>query len=131
MLKINHMNLSVSDVPALAKFFERCLGFTLTKLHTGDKFAVLHGEDGFLLILTYGKDAAHTSYPPMFHIGLLVAEESIVRVTHQRIIDAGYEVPELGILQRGGPPAFGFYCTAPGGVLVEVSTPSLAQPQLA
>ena len=29
------------------------------------------------------------------------------------------------VLQRVGPPTYGFYCEAPGGVLVEVSTMNL------
>jgi hypothetical protein len=30
--------------------------------------------------------------------------------------------------QRGGPPTYGFYYDAPGGVTVEVSTKNIAEP---
>ena len=39
------------------------------------------------------------------------------------MIDAGYAAPSPERIQRGGPPTFGFYHSAPGGILVKVSTP--------
>jgi len=42
---------------------------------------------------------------------------------HQAIVEAGFEVPQPDILDRGGYETFGFYCKAPGGITVEVSTP--------
>jgi catechol 2,3-dioxygenase-like lactoylglutathione lyase family enzyme len=129
MLKLNHINLSVSDVPALADFFERCLNFKVAERRGTGKFAVLEGEDDFALILMHGKDATHTTYPAMFHIGFILADEATVRATHQRMIDEGHAAPTPAIINRGGPPAFGFYYPAPGGVLVEVSSPTTSQPE--
>jgi catechol 2,3-dioxygenase-like lactoylglutathione lyase family enzyme len=122
MLKLNHINLSTSDVPGLSDFFERCLDFKVTERRGSNKLAVLEGEDNFYLILMHGKDASHTSYPAMFHIGFVVKDEETVRRTHQRMIEAGYEAPPPARIQRGGDPTFGFYHPAPGGILVEVST---------
>jgi catechol-2,3-dioxygenase len=122
MLKLNHMNLTTSDVPGLTGFFERCFDFKVTERRGSDKFAVLEGEDNFYLVLMHGKDAASTSYPAMFHIGFVVEDEATVRATHQRILEAGYTPPTPERIQRGGPPTFGFYHPAPGGVLVEIST---------
>jgi hypothetical protein len=45
---------------------------------------------------------------------------------YQRLIARKYAAPKPGNLQRGGPPTYGFYCDAPGGVMVEVSTMNLA-----
>jgi lactoylglutathione lyase len=60
MLKLNHVNLTVSDVPGLATFFERAFAFTVTERRGNGSFAVLEGEDGFVLILMHGKDEANT-----------------------------------------------------------------------
>ncbi|WP_260734969.1 VOC family protein [Tunturiibacter lichenicola] len=121
MLKLNHINLSVSDVPALSDYFERCFNFKIAERRGSNKFAVLVGEDDFALVLMHGKDVTPTSYPAMFHVGFILADETAVRATHQRMIQAGYVAPEPERIQRGGPPTFGFYHPAPGGILVEVS----------
>jgi catechol 2,3-dioxygenase-like lactoylglutathione lyase family enzyme len=126
MLKLNHVNLTVGDVPALSDFFERCFDFTVTERRSNDKFAVLYGKDGFILILMHGKDEAHTLYPPLFHMGFVVQNEQEVTALYQRIREAGYEPPVPEILKRGGDPTFGFYHPAPGGIIVEVSAPAQA-----
>lgn len=123
MLTLNHINLTTSDVPGLSDFFERCLNFKVTERRASNKLAILEGEGPFYLILMHGKDAASTSYPAMFHIGFVVADEAAVRTTHRRMIEAGYAAPAPERIQRGGDPTFGFYHPAPGGILVEVSTP--------
>jgi catechol 2,3-dioxygenase-like lactoylglutathione lyase family enzyme len=125
MLKFNHINLSTSDVPGLADFFERCLNFKVTERRGSNKLAVLEGEGPFYMVLMHGKDAA---YPATFHVGFVVEDEATVRATHQRLIDAGYAAPAPERIQRGGDPTFGFYHAAPGGVLVEISTPIVVQP---
>ena len=126
MLKLNHINLSTSDVPGLTDFFERCLNFKVTERRGSNKFAVLEGEGPFYLILMHGKDTTSTSYPAMFHIGFILNDEAAVRATHQCMIEAGYAAPTPEIIQRGGDPTFGFYHSAPGGILVEVSAPAVS-----
>jgi len=124
MLKFNHVNLTVTDVPGLTDFFERCFDFRVTERRGNGRFAVLEGPDGFILILMHGKDATHTSYPPLFHVGFLLHNEQEVSAAYQRIKGAGYEPPTPELLNRGGDPTFGFYHSAPGGIAVEVSTPA-------
>jgi len=124
VLKFNHVNLTVSDVPTLTDFFERCFNFKVTERRGNGRFSVLNGPDGFILILMYGKDAVHTSYPPLFHVGFLVQDEQEVTAAYHQIKDAGYEPPAPKLLERGGDPTFGFYHPAPGGIIVEVSTPA-------
>ncbi len=121
MLKLNHVNLTVSDVPGLSDFFVRGFAFRVTESRGNGRFAVLEGMDGFILSLMHGKDGTHTAYPPLFHLGFLLKEKKTVREVHRRICEAGYEVPEPAVLERGGEPTFGFYHKAPGGVVVEVS----------
>jgi catechol 2,3-dioxygenase-like lactoylglutathione lyase family enzyme len=123
MTKLNHINLAVSDVPELTRFFETGFNFRTAEQRGSNKFAVLIGEDGFALILMHDKKVAETekAYPGMFHVGFLVGSPELVREHHERLTAAGFTVPEPAILQRGGDKAYGFYANAPGGVVVEVS----------
>jgi hypothetical protein len=47
---------------------------------------------------------------------------------HEALTARNYMAPKPAQLQRGGPPTYGFYYDAPGGVVVEVSTLSFAEP---
>jgi catechol-2,3-dioxygenase len=121
MTKLNHINLAVSDVPELTRFFEAGFGFRVAEQRGTGKFAVLLGEDGFALILMHDKKVTSDTYPALFHIGFLLASEEEVRQHYARIVDAGFDAPAPAVLERGGDKTFGFYCHAPGGVMVEVS----------
>jgi catechol 2,3-dioxygenase-like lactoylglutathione lyase family enzyme len=127
---LNHINIPVSDVPELTRFFQQAFGFRLAGQRGAGTFSVLIGEDGFLLVLSYDKNVNPKTYPALFHIGFLQDSAAAVRQLHQRITDAGFEPPVPAILTRGGPRAYGFYHPAPGGVLVEVSTFAI-EPDLA
>jgi catechol-2,3-dioxygenase len=121
MTKLNHINLAVSDVPELTRFFQTGFGFRVTEQRGSGKFAVLLGEDGFALILMHDKKVASNTYPALFHIGFLLSSEEEVKQYHVRVVEAGFDAPAPAILERGGDKTFGFYCQAPGGVMVEVS----------
>lgn len=122
MSKLNHLNLAVSNVPELTRFFETGFGLQLAAQRGQGKFSLLLGEDGFVLALMHDKNAGPKPYPGFFHVGFQVASKQEVHQHHERLIQAGFEPPTPAILERGGPKAYGFYCPAPGGVLVEVST---------
>jgi len=121
MTKLNHTNLAVSDVPELTRFFQTAFGFRVAEQRGTGKFAVLLGEDGFALVLTHDKRVASSTYPALFHVGFLLTSEEEVQQHHARIVGAGFDAPAPAILDRGGARTFGFYCHAPGGVMVEVS----------
>jgi catechol-2,3-dioxygenase len=121
MTRLNHINLAVSNVPELTRFFQLGFGFRVGEQRGSGKFAILLGEEGYILTLMHDKRVTATTYPALFHVGFLVDSEQEVRQHHTRIIEAGFEAPAPGILERGGPKTFGFYCHAPGGVMVEVS----------
>ena len=118
---LNHINLAVFDVPALTRFFQQGFGFELMSQRGAGKMSLLRGQDGFILVLMHDKTTGPETYPKLFHVGFLVSMTAEVRQYYHRLVTAGFEVPEPAILERGGPKAFGFYCHAPGGVLVEVS----------
>jgi catechol-2,3-dioxygenase len=122
MHTLNHANLTTYDVPALRKFLEHM--FDLCTLNArGDKFAVMQDSNGFLLALMFDKNMTpEHGYPGYFHVGFLQPSRDLVDDRHAAAIAAGYDAPAPVLLQRGGPPTYGFYCDAPGGVTVEVST---------
>ncbi|MBS1822681.1 MAG: VOC family protein [Acidobacteria bacterium] len=121
MTTLNHANLSTSNVPRLAEFFCSIFGFSQLK-QRADKFALLRNRDGFLLTLMYDKHVASgQQYPPTFHIGFLQPTASAVDRVYEELTARNYAAPTPAKLQRGGPPAYGFYCEAPGGIVVEVS----------
>jgi len=122
MTRLNHVNLAVSNVPELTRFFQQAFGFRLVAQRGVGTFSVLVGDDGFALVLSHDKSVDQDTYPKLFHVGFLVASAEEVRQQHQRITDAGFDAPVPAILRRGGSPTYGFYCHAPGGVMVEVSS---------
>jgi hypothetical protein len=108
-----------------------CLGvigrrghYTAGTLETrGDEFAILQDANGFLLALMFDKHITpEHGYPGFFHVGFLQDSRGSVDERHTAVAAAGYDGPTPAMLQRGGPPTYGFYCNAPGGVTVEVST---------
>lgn len=109
-MKLNHVNLTVTDVPAAAKFLGTYFGL---RNQGGNKgFTVLFDDDN--LVLTLMK-AGQVSYPGTFHIGFVQESEERVNEIYQRLKDGGFEMK---------PPershAWTFYVQAPGGFLVEV-----------
>jgi catechol 2,3-dioxygenase-like lactoylglutathione lyase family enzyme len=124
MTKLNHINLAVSNVSELSHFFKTGFGFHVVAQRGLGKFVVLRGEDGFILTLTHDKNVTSATYPTPFHVGFQVDSEDKVHHHHNRILDAGFDAPNPAILNRGGDKTFGFYCHAPGGVMVEISSPA-------
>jgi catechol-2,3-dioxygenase len=122
MTTLNHTNLTTYDVPALKQFFCQGFGFELLE-ERGGKFAVLRNSDGFLLTLMFDKRMTpEQGYPGLFHVGFLQATQQEVDQLHTTLKELQYEAPDPAKLERGGPPTYGFYSNAPGGVMVEVST---------
>jgi catechol-2,3-dioxygenase len=128
MATLNHTNLTTYNVPALKEFFRSVFGFQVLD-ERGDKLAVLRNSDGFLLTLMYDKRMTpEQGYPGLFHVGFLQPTQHAVDLMHEALIARNYMAPKPAKLQRGGPPTYGFYYDAPGGVLVEVSTMNIAEP---
>lgn len=109
-MKLNHVNLTVTDVPAAAQFLEKYFG-----LHNrgGNKgITILFDDNG--LVLTLMK-AAEVAYPKTFHIGFGQESDEKVNEIYQRMRDDGFEADPP---QRSH--AWTFYVRAPGGFVVEV-----------
>jgi catechol-2,3-dioxygenase len=127
MATLNHTNLTSYNVPALKEFFCRVFDFQVLD-ERGDKLAVLRNSDGFLLTLMYDERMTpEQGYPGMFNVVFLQPTQQAVDLMHEALSARHYIAPKPAKLQRGGPPAYGFYYQAPGGVMVEVSTMNIAE----
>ncbi len=110
-MKLNHLNLTVTDVTAAREFLEKYFGLQ-TMTTRGTSFAVLCDDDGLVLTLMRG---AQASYPKTFHIGFGQESAEKVNEINQRLKDDGFEVEAP---QRSH--AWTFYVKAPGGFLIEI-----------
>ncbi len=109
-MKLNHVNLTVTDVPAAAHFLETYFGL---RSRGGNKgLTVLFDDDD--LVLTLMK-AGEVAYPKTFHIGFSQESDERVNEIYQRMKDDGFEIDPP---QRSH--AWTFYVSAPGGFVVEV-----------
>ena len=126
MVTLNHTNLTTYNVPGLKEFFRSVFDFRILD-ERGDKFAVLRNSEGFLLTLMYDKHMTpEQGYPGLFHVGFLQQTQDAVDIVHEALNARNYMAPKPARLRRGGPPTYGFYYDAPGGVLVEVSTMNMS-----
>ena len=112
-MKLNHINLTVTDVRTAAAFLETYFGLTSQGGNAG--MAFLSDDDGFVLTLMKAARAGPVAYPGTFHIGFFVASEKIVDDVHRRLRENGFDVADP---ERHH--AYGFYVEAPGGFTVEL-----------
>jgi len=114
-MKLNHLNLTVTDVRAVAAFLERYFGLQSIGGNAG--LTVLSDDGGFVLTLMKAKRATNVTYPGNFHIGFFVESKATVDEINRRLKDDGYDV---------APPtqehAYTFYVEAPGGFTVELGS---------
>jgi lactoylglutathione lyase len=114
-MKLNHVNLTVDDVPGARRFLEKHFG--LRPYGEGKKnFDVLFDDDDLVLTLIGVGRSGEVSYPKTFHIGFIQPTEARVDEINQQLKDDGFEV-EAPSRQHG---AWTFYFEAPGGFTVEV-----------
>ena len=110
-MRLNHLNLAVSDVPAAKSFLETYFG--LIDIGGGNKNRAFLRDEGWLVLSMFkAKDA---KYPGTFHIGFIQESEAAVNELHRRMVADGFAAPPP---QRAH--AWTFYVEAPGGFTVEV-----------
>jgi catechol-2,3-dioxygenase len=112
-MKLNHLNLTVTDVRAASNFLEKYFGLQSTGGNAG--MAFLTDGDGFVLSLMNADKKIEVKYPGFFHVGFFVESEETVIEVNRRLKADGYNV---------APPekhhAYTFYVEAPGGFTVEL-----------
>ncbi len=112
-MKLNHVNLTVTDVSAAEEFLETYFGLTKMGGNAGMAF-LSDGTDLVLSLMKAGR-SANVAYPTTFHIGFFVGNEQTVDETHHRLTGDGF-APTTPNRHHG----YGFYVDAPGGFTVEI-----------
>jgi catechol 2,3-dioxygenase-like lactoylglutathione lyase family enzyme len=115
-MRLNHLNLTVPDVPRTREFFETYFGFRCAVERGRGALAVLADESGFILTLNNFDKATTVEYPGAFHIGFMQESRERVDEIYQRLKSGGFDAEP----PREFHGAWTFYFRAPGGFLVEV-----------
>ena len=115
-MKVNHLNLSVSDVMAARTFLETYFGLKPLMAKANDTLSVLQDDNGSIITLMNVDKREEIKYPSRFHVGFIQESEAAVDALNQRLKDGGYAV-EPPSKQHG---SWTFYLTAPGGFIIEV-----------
>ena len=115
-MKLNHLNLTVTDVPEAQAFLEKY--FNLQNKGGNRNIAFLSDDNGIVLSLTSMNVGGETEvkYPATFHVGFIQESEAKVDGINRRLKADGFEVPPPS-RQHG---AWTFYFRAPGGYTIEV-----------
>jgi len=94
-MKLNHLNLTVSNVPETHRFLEKYFGL---KSYGGteprEAMSFLSDDNGMLLALFRAAKGAEVKYPAGFHVGFIHESEERVNEINQRLREDGYEVPK-------------------------------------
>jgi catechol 2,3-dioxygenase-like lactoylglutathione lyase family enzyme len=116
-MALNHLNLTVPNVPQTRTFFETYFGFRcLAEAPQSDTFVVLVDESGFVLSLNNFTEAEDVAYPGAFHIGFRQDSREQVDAIYQRLNADGFDMKAPHPFHG----AWTCYFRAPGGFLVEV-----------
>ena len=119
-MKLNHLDLQVSDVTGARTFFETHFGFKCT-FQRKEQLAVLEDDNGFAFGVSNLFASPPPTYPRDFHIGFILETEAEVRGTYDRLKAAGVELKTD--VSRGGPNVY-FMCVGPDGIAIEVRAPA-------
>jgi len=119
-MNLNHINLSVQDIPAAASFFETFFGFKNENSRPNDTLSVLNGENGFVLVLMHERlnEKGNHTYPDAFHVGFYMENEEAVIAKYDELKKNGIEVGDEPKKIR---KTFGFYFRFQN-ILIEVSS---------
>ncbi len=104
-MKLNHINLVVSNVAEATLFFESHFNFKCTDIKGDNIVAILKNLDDFTLVIMKNKEGVPV-YPDAFHIGFMLDSIEKVNDTFQKLKAAG--------IVEGKEPkkireSFGFY----------------------
>jgi len=92
-MKLNHLNLSVTDVGATHELLQKYFG--MTDGGGNSNIAFLRDENGMVLTLTSMKVGGETEvrYPYTFHIGFIQDSAEKVNEIHARLVSDGFDAP--------------------------------------
>jgi len=111
-MKLNHLNLTVTDALETQKFLEKYFGLK-SMVKGSPKMAFVSDDNGMVISMFKGTDV---KYPESFHIGFIQESPERVDEINRRLKDDGFDVPPPS-KQHG---SWTFYFVAPGGFTIEV-----------
>lgn len=117
-MKLNHLNLTVSDVVAVSTLFEKHFEFTCVDRKGDNMLVVLYGKDDFILTLmsdTFNKNGSN-SYPEAFHFGFILSSEEDVTALYHQLKADGLTIERAPAKIRN---SFGFYFHY-NGLMIEI-----------
>jgi catechol 2,3-dioxygenase-like lactoylglutathione lyase family enzyme len=116
-MKLNHINLPVSDVASSRDFFAKYFGM-VTSMELGrGVMSMMRDEGGMVLILSHFHKNEEIHYHKDFHIGFFFDSRQEVDDMHARMIADGLDADA----PRTFPGRYGFYLQSPGGFVTEVA----------
>ena len=121
-MRLNHLDLHVPDVAATSDFFIRHLGLRLVEMRGAGGLAILEDDAGLELVVSrpiekFGGADQLALGAVTYHIGFMLPERRDVDLLHEALLADGAALSGPPQAMRGG---WLFYCTAPGGILVEI-----------
>lgn len=90
-MKLNHINLVVSNVVEAIHLFETYFNFKCTSIKGDNVVAILKGSDDFTLVIMTNKNGP-SIYPDPFHIGFMLDSEEDVIKTYDTLKGDGVTV---------------------------------------
>jgi lactoylglutathione lyase len=115
-MKLNHINLGVTDVTAATTFLTQQFGLRLAAdMPQNESMGFTYDDNDALISVFKAKDAV---YPKIFHIGFLQNTAAAVDVIRSKLEVDGF-TPGQASVEHG---RYVFYVNAPGGFVVEVSS---------
>jgi lactoylglutathione lyase len=118
-VNLNHIDLQVSDVSSAREFFETHFRLRCS-FQRREQLAILEDDSGLMLGVSNLFGSPPPVYPPDFHIGFILENETEVRAVHERLSSGGVTIKTD--LSRGGPNIY-FMCSGPDGITIEVRAP--------
>ena len=121
-MKLNHLNLPVSDVPMAREFFQTYFGFQPVDAKLNDTLSVMQNDDLFTLVLmsSHLNENGNSTYPDAFHFGFFLDDEAQVNAMYHQLKEGGVELPQEPQRIRR---TYGFYFKHQA-VLIEVAVMS-------
>ena len=107
-MKLNHLNLTVSNVSDTSTFFEKYFGFSCLDKKGDSVLNVMYGQDGFILTLmseAFNKTGSQ-DYPAAFHLGFILPTAEAVTQLYQQLKADGISLEKEPANIRN---SFGFY----------------------
>ncbi|HYU45444.1 MAG TPA: VOC family protein [Terriglobales bacterium] len=116
-MKLNHLNLTVSNVPETHRFLEKHFGLKgFAGREPNEAMSFLSDDNGMVLALFRAANGAEVKYPPGFHVGFIQESEERVNQINESLRADGHHVAKPARLHG----SWTFYFKSPGGFTIEV-----------